>query len=231
MIERYTITASREELQQRFGVDVPDFYKPHYNAAPTHLLPVVLQNSAGISFFYWGIPPDWAKNKNVSEKLINIHAETFSERPAMRKVLKKHRCLLPADGFYSWKKVGKKTHIPYRFTMADKTLFSVAGIWEEYEDNENNMLHTFTLITVEANAIVSTVGDRMPAIFDKTQERIWIDPESNEEALLNLLKPCAENKLSLYTVSPRISDVALNVPSLIVATPPADQFGNLTLFD
>lgn len=231
MIERYTITATQEQLQQRFGVDVPEFYKPHYNAAPAHLLPTILQGSGGISFFYWGTPPGWAKNKNVSEKLINIRGESFNERPAMRKVLKKYRCLLPADGFYGWKKVGKKTMIPYRFLLADKSVFSLAGIWEEFEDNEGQVHHTFMIITVEANTLVSTIHDRMPVMFDKAQEGVWMNAESSEEALLALLKPYTESKMSLYTVSPRINDTSLNVPSLIIATPPVDQFGNLTLFD
>lgn len=69
MLERYTITASRDELKQRFSLEVPEFYKPQYNAAPTHLLPVILQNSLGISFFYWGIPPDWAKIKTLVRNL------------------------------------------------------------------------------------------------------------------------------------------------------------------
>jgi putative SOS response-associated peptidase YedK len=231
MIERYTITASHEQVHQRFGVEVPEFYTPHYNAAPTRLLPIILQGSVGVSFFYWGIPPNWAKNKNVSEKLINIRAESFSERPSMRKVLKKHRCILPADGFYSWKKVGKKTLIPYRFTQRDKGMFSIAGIWEEFEDNENETHHTFMLITVEANAMVNAVSERMPAMLDKTQESIWMNSDSSEEELLHVLRPYDESKLSLYTVSPRINDTTVDVPSLIIATPPADQFGNLTLFD
>lgn len=231
MIERYTITATREQLQKRFGVDVSDAYKPFYNAAPTHLLPVVLQGSAGISFFYWGTPPGWAKNKNVSEKLINIRGESFSDRPAMRKVLKKYRCLIPADGFYGWKKVGKKTMIPYRFLLTDKSILSLAGIWEEFEDNEGQVHHTFMVITVAANNTVSSISERMPVMFDKVQETVWMNGESSEEELLALLKPYAENKISLYTVSPRINDTTLNVPSLIIATPPADQFGNLTLFD
>lgn len=231
MIERYTLTATREQVQQRFGVEVPEFYQPQYNAAPTHLLPVILQGSAGVSFFYWGIPPDWAKNKHVSEKLINIRAESLQERPAMRKLLKRARCLVPADGFYAWKKVGKKTQIPHRFIAQDKSIFSFAGIWEEFEDNEGERHHTFMLITTPANALVSGMSERMPVILESKQEQVWMQEDSSEESLLALLKPYAEAKMSLYTVSPRINDSKLNVPSLIIATPPADQFGNLTLFD
>lgn len=231
MIERYTLTANREQLQQRFGVEVHESYKPNFNAAPTHLLPVILLGSQGVSFFYWGIPPEWAKNKNVSEKLINIRAESFTERPAMRKVLKRYRCIIPADGFYGWKKVGKKTMIPHRFTTTDQSLFSIAGIWEEFEDNEGQTNHTFMLITVGANELVSVITERMPAILDKNQEAIWLKEESSEDELMKVLNSYAKEKMSLYTVSPRINDTNINVPSLIIATPPADQFGNLTLFD
>jgi putative SOS response-associated peptidase YedK len=231
MIERYTITATREQLQQRFAIEVPEFYKTHFNAAPTHLLPAILQGSLGVSLFFWGTPPEWAKNKTVSEKLINIRAESFTERPATRKTLKKYRCLIPCDGFYGWKKVGKKTLIPYRFVLAENALFSLAGIWEEFEDTEGATHHTFKLITIESNDLVASVSDRMPVLFEKNQEAVWMNAESTEEQLLELLKPNSEAKLTMYTVSPRINDTNLDVPSLIIPTPPADQFGNLTLFD
>lgn len=231
MIERFTLTSTKEELEQRFAIEVAAFYKPSYNIAPTHLIPVILLGSKGTSFFYWGIPPGWAKNKNVSEKLINIRAESFIERPAMRKMLKKFRCIIPADGFYSWKKLGKKTLIPHRFTLIDSSLFSMAGIWEEFEDNEGQVHHTCMLITLEANTLVKSIDDRMPTILTKQQESIWLNETSSEEELLALLKQVDGSRLSLYTVSPRINDPLLNVASLILPTPPADQHGNLTLFD
>jgi putative SOS response-associated peptidase YedK len=113
MIERYSITTSAKDIRERFSVDVPDYYKPHYNAAPTQLLPVITTGSKGISLFYWGLPPDWAKNKSVSEKVINLKAESLREKPSLRKAMLKKRCIIPADGFYAWKKIGKKTMVPY----------------------------------------------------------------------------------------------------------------------
>jgi putative SOS response-associated peptidase YedK len=226
MIERYTLTTSRELVQQRFGVEVPQAYQPHYNAAPTHLLPVILQGSAGVSFFYWGLPPGWAKNKNVSEKLVNVRVENIVEKASARKALKKFRCLLPADGFYRWKRVGKKTLIPYRYTLPDAGLFSMPALWEEFDDNEGNTHHTFMLLTTEG-----TEQDRTPVVFDKAKEALWMSAETTEEQLIELLTAPANQQLTFYTVSARINDISLNVPSLIMAAPPADQFGNLTLFD
>lgn len=232
MIERYSITASPTKIEQRFGTDVLDTYAPNFNAAPTHLLPVItLASSHGISTFYWGTSPEWAKNKTLSEKIINIRAESILEKPMLKKGMMKNRCLIPADGFYAWRKVGKKTSIPYRLVVTDQDLFSFAGIWEEFEDTDGNELHTFSIITTESNGIVATIHERMPVIFTKENEKIWLDHQSSENDLMKILTAYPPEKMSHYPVSPRINNANTNVPSLIVPTPPADQFGNLTLFD
>lgn len=232
MIDRYSITASSAKLAERFSADVPDFYKPRYNASPTQLLPVIMANAAkGISTFYWGTSPEWAKNKTLSEKIINVRAETIPEKPALMRALMKTRCLVPADGFYSWKKTGKKTFIPYRFIATDQEVFSFAGLWEEYEDTDGNEFHTFSIITTEANSLVRTVQERMPVMLDKKGEAVWLNSESTESDLLNILIAYPADKMNHYSISPRIHDTGFDVPSLIAPAPPADQHGNLTLFD
>src|SRR5262245_2760529 len=133
MIERYSITAPADRVRERFSVDVPAFYRARYNAAPTQLLPVITSTAPqGLSHFYWGTSPEWSKNKTLSEKIINLRNESLDEKPALKRAMMRTRCIVPADGFYAWKKVGKKTSIPYRFTLASQELFSFAGIWEEF---------------------------------------------------------------------------------------------------
>jgi putative SOS response-associated peptidase YedK len=232
MIDRYSLTASAERITERFSAEFPGSFEPNYNAAPTHLLPVITGTSpTGISTFYWGTSPQWGKNKALSEKIINVRCEQFAERTSLRKALMKTRCIIPADGFYAWKKAGKKTMIPYRFIAKDQEVFSMAGLWEEYEDTDGNEYHTFTVITTAANEIVSTIYDRMPAILNKSTEKIWLDGSTSEEELMQLLKSYPSQEMNLYSVSPGIIDSNANVPSLIIPAPPADQFGNLTLFD
>ena len=232
MIDRYSITASIEQIRERFSADVPDFVQPRYNAAPTQLLPVITSNSQqGISTFYWGTSPAWAKNKMLSEKLINVRVEQIDEKVSLQKALKKNRCIVPADGFYAWKKAGKKTMIPYRFVCKDQPLFSFAGFWDEYEDTDGNEFHTFTIITTQANTLVSTVYDRMPVILDRDAEAKWLAKTTSDEELKSLLVPYSAEQITLYSVSPRISDTSTDVASLIIPAPPADQHGNLTLFD
>ncbi|HYF71064.1 MAG TPA: SOS response-associated peptidase [Ohtaekwangia sp.] len=232
MIDRYSITASAEKISERFAVDVPDFFQPKYNAAPTQLLPLITSVSPeGISTFYWGTSPEWSKNKTLSEKIINVRAELIQEKVSLRKSLMKGRCIIPADGFYAWKQAGKKTHIPYRFVTKNQDIFSIAGLWEEYEDTEGNEMHTFTIITTPANELVSSICERMPVILTKETEKIWLNQSSKEDDLMNVLQSYPSTEINLYSVSPRISDSTADVPSLIIPSPPADQHGNLTLFD
>ena len=232
MIERYSITGTVEKIRERFSVDVPDFYKAHYNAAPTQLLPVITSDSPqGFSLFYWGIPPTWAKNKSVSEKIINLKTESLEEKPSLKRAMLKRRCIVPADGFYAWKKVGKKTMIPYRFIFEDKSMFSIAGIWEDFEDEDGDENHTFMILTTPASDFVSTVTDRMPAILTPASEKIWLSNNSDETTLLEQLKTYSGTNLNCYTVSPDINKNTKDLPSMIIPVPPADQHGNLTLFD
>ncbi len=231
MIERFSITTPSTKLSQRFAVDVPDFYKPRYNASPTQLLPVITGSAPqGLSLFYWGRPPKAAGNKALSERIINLKLENLLDRPVLQRTLFKNRCIIPADGFYGWKKIGRKSLVPHRF-VTDQPVFPMAGFWEEFEDEEGNMQHTFTLITTTANELVDAVTDRMPVILTAESEKVWLSPETDDIILLSQLQVYPASKMSTYTISPRILDVRVDAPSLIVPAPPADQHGNLTLFD
>ena len=232
MIDRYSIAASRELVEKRFGVDVPPHFKPRYNCAPTQLLPVITGAARkGISTFYWGMHPSFAKQKTLSERIINQPAEQISERTALKKMLMRHRCIIPADGFFGWKKVGKKTMVPYRFMFSENQLFSIAGIWTEFENEKDEEIHTFTMITIPSSEDVLQVQDRMPLILDVEQERIWLDAEAPEHRLMELLKTYPKEELISYTVSSGIKDIKNNYPSLLRPAPAGDQHGNLTLFD
>jgi putative SOS response-associated peptidase YedK len=229
MIERYSITASAQQLTERFSVEIPEIYKQRYNAAPAQLLPVILLNSRGLSFFYWGESPQWAKNKSFSEKWINVRAEQINDKPVLQKALKKNRCLIPADGFYAWKKAGKKTQIPYRFILKTKEIFSIPGLWEEYDDENGDVFHTFTLITSESKD--NKITERLPVIFNAAKEKIWMDGQSSVEVLASILTISEPENLEHFSVEPRINLLTADDKSLIIPAPPADQFGNLTLFD
>ena len=232
MFDRYSIAATAPQIADHFSVDVPTHYKKFYNAGPTHLLPVITHDdSEGVSFFYWGAIPQWIKNKNISEKLINIRAETIKDKPALRKKMLRFRCIIPIDGFYSWKRIGKKSAVPYRFFHKKKELLAMTGLWEEFEDEQEETHHTFSVITTPSNQQVLPVNERMPLLLNKESRNLWLNKDANENDLLNLLNLDSKVELESYTVSPRISVLSANESTLFLPTAPADQFGNLTLFD
>lgn len=231
MCGRYSLSKSKIELEERFQAEMLPDFQPRYNIAPTQLVPVITsQSPKGFSFFYWGITPDFGKNKPVAQKLINTRAELVNDKISFKSSFEKRRCLIPADGFYEWKKLGKKTKIPYRFTLREDELFAFAGIWEEYETVSGEIQHTFLILTTSPNEIVSEIHDRMPVILNRQMEKKWLDNYTSESELLAMLQPYPSDQMLSYTVSPLVNSVQNDVPSIIRKTSPADQHGNYTLF-
>jgi putative SOS response-associated peptidase YedK len=231
MCGRYSLSKSKIELEERFQAEMLADFKPRYNIAPTQLVPVITSDAPkGFSFFYWGITPDFGQNKPVAQKLINAKAETVHEKISFKNSFQRRRCLIPADGFFEWKRLGKKTKIPYRFTLREEEIFSFAGIWEEYETVTGEIQHTFLILTTSPNEVVADVHDRMPLILSRDSEKKWLDKYSTETDLLGLLKPYPAELMLHYTVSPLVNSVQNDTPGIIRRTSPMDQFGNYTLF-
>lgn len=231
MCGRYSLSKSKIELEERFQAEMLTDFKPRYNIAPTQLVPVITSNSPkGFSFFYWGITPEFGQDRPVAQKLINARSETVHEKISFKKSFISRRCLIPADGFFEWKKLGKRTKIPHRFTLRDEELFSFAGIWEEYETVTGDRQHTFLILTTTPNEVVAEVHDRMPVILNRQEEKIWLNNYSSEKDLLDILHPYPGELMLSYTVSPMVNSVQNDSQQVIRRTSPMDQFGNYTLF-
>jgi putative SOS response-associated peptidase YedK len=232
MIERYTIHAPAAMLREKLAVDVTDAYQPSYNAGPIQLLPVITsEQPRGLSFFYWGLMARWSNNRSISEKSINLPIESAFGRAGFRRQVTTNRCVVPLSGFYVWKKVGKKQAVPYYLQSAQHPLMGMAGIWEEFEDMEGTVSHSFIVLTVPSSGTVRDYGESMPALLDPTQCLNWL--EYNEiHVLESLVKSAANNytALTAHSVSPAFRDLNRNSPALIAPAPTADQFGNYTLF-
>lgn len=231
MCGRYSLNKSKTELEERFQAEMMPDFKPRYNIAPTQLIPVITsQSPKGFSFFYWGITPDFGQNKPVAQKLINARSETVKEKVTFKNSFEKRRCIIPADSFFEWKRLGKKTKIPYRFTLKDEELFAFAGIWEEFETVTGESHHTFLILTTSPNKLVTEVHDRMPVILNKEMEKKWLDSYTSEADLLDMMYPFPAENMVSHTVSPLVNSVQNDTPDIIRRTSPADQYGNYTLF-
>jgi putative SOS response-associated peptidase YedK len=156
----------------------------------------------------WGLVPHWAKDIKIGYKMINARSETILEKPSFRTAFKKRRCLIPADGFYEWKKEGadNKAKQPFHFGMKDDSLFAFAGIWEQWKSPEGTVLETCAILTTTPNELVADVHDRMPVILPPTQYELWLSAEPERVAQLqNLLVPFAADAMKRYPVSSMVN--------------------------
>lgn len=229
--ERYTIAVDKNTIAVRFQLEDAEGYQPRYNAGPTQILPVIIPGSAGLSFFYWGQLPERAKNRSISQKLIYAEAESVATKPTWQEALLSNRCLIPIDGFYDWKRITKKGRVAHRIIFNQDEVRGFGGLWEEFENDDGERVHTFKILTTEANAVVQPMSPRMPLVLSQEAESIWLDKNVELESLLTTLKVYPTADMHAYSVSPKIEDPKLDSALLIKPFAPADQFGNYSLFD
>jgi putative SOS response-associated peptidase YedK len=155
----------------------------------------------------WGLIPSWAKESSGAATMINARSESAGAKPAFREALKSRRCLIPADGFYEWQRVGK-TKQPYCFEVGNAQMFAFAGIWDRWKDPSGNWVKTCSILTTAPNAVTSPVHDRMPVILDPDCYDLWLDPGMQDvTAAAELLKPCGAQLMRRYPISARINHV------------------------
>jgi putative SOS response-associated peptidase YedK len=155
--------------------------------------------------------PHWAKDPKIAYNTINARVETIDTAPSYRQAFKKRRCLIPADGFYEWKKVlGGK--IPYAIQMKDDSPFVFAGLWESWKDPATDKwLHTCTIITGEPNDLVREIHTRMPVILLEDRQGAWLAGEAGKE----ILTPFPANRMKAWAISPRVNSPKNNDPDLL----------------
>ncbi len=213
MCGRYSFAIEDELIKERFGISVRSaIYKARYNCAPSQELAVISNaHPDELRCFRWGLIPFWAKSPSISYKMINAKAETIDERPAYRNAFKKRRCLVPADGFYEWKKNGSK--IPYRIVLKNGDPFAMAGIWEKWVSRDGEIIHSFSIITTEPNELMAPVHDRMPVILLPETEKMWLD-DTSEEVLKGLLKPYPPGLMKAFPVSTLVNSPKNDSPEI-----------------
>ena len=214
----------------RFNIESGGPYNIEYNAAPTKKLPVIANTaSGGLSHFYWGAISKWSNNKSISNRLIVAELSQVASKPSLKNNLVTKRCLVPANGFYMWKKVGKKSKRPYYFSLKKDRIFSFPALWEDYEDMDGKIHHTFKLIISDNMTGLQDYGDKFPLILEPKYEQNWLNNETGIDGWLEMLQPTTGSEgLNFYCVSPMITNISNNFPQLIDPQPSVDQLGNYT---
>jgi putative SOS response-associated peptidase YedK len=231
MCGRFTRTQTIDDIAEAFFAEIVETdLAPSYNVAPTQNIVSLAGNSVKrLTTMRWGLIPSWAKDDSMASKLINARSETVAEKPSFRDSFKKRRCLIIADGFYEWKKVGGGEKIPYYIRLKSKKSFALAGLYDHWEAPEGKVLTTCTIITTEANELMSSLHERMPVILPPEHYDLWLDASvTNKPALLDMLQPYSPDLMEAYTVSRLVNSPANNSPKCIEPEAPAAK-GNLVL--
>jgi putative SOS response-associated peptidase YedK len=229
MCGRYTLTSPGEVVAEVFElVDVPPVL-PRYNLAPTQEAPVVRVAAPGaprtLDLLRWGLVPYWASDPGIGSRMINARAESVADRPAYRESFQRRRCLVPADGFYEWKKlpakgkgkVASKNSQPYLIRRQDRRPFAFAGLWSSWRGpGADRPLETFTILTTDPNDLLRPLHDRMPAILDRRDFAAWLDPANRDAARLrSLLAPISTAGWEAVPVSRAVNSPDHDEPDCI----------------
>ena len=218
MCGRFTLTTELREVAERFCVSpsaTADF-KPRFNIAPSQSVIVIGDDGRrSLQSMQWGLIPHWAKDPALGNRRINARSETLVEKPSFCEALKKRRCLIPADGFYEWRKVGKAKQ-PVRIVLKSRAPFGLAGLWDRWISLEKKEILTCTIITTAANELIQEFHDRMPALLQRDDEARWLDPAQTDPLqLLPLLKPYPSELMEYYPVSRQVNSPRVDEPGNI----------------
>ena len=218
MCGRFSLTSEMGELQGRFEFDGAGLaHAPRYNIAPTQpVLAVTNGEGGGASYMRWGLVPSWAKDASVGNRLINARAETVSERNSFRSAFVRRRCLVLADGFSGWQKVGKAKR-PMRIVMKSGEPFAFAGLWDSWRDPDGEIVRSCTIITTEANELLRPIHNRMPVILPREMESFWLDHDvEDRDALSDVMVPYQSAEMEAYEVSSLVNRPGNDSPEVIV---------------
>jgi len=172
--------------------------EPNYLCLPGSIHPVVINNDGKeIHLMKWGLIPSWAIDPKIGFKNINARSESINIKPSFRRSFMKKRCLVPASGFYEWKKEEGKKSTPYFIRLNAQETFSFAGLYESWINNEGNTILSYTIITTRPNRIVEQIHERMPVIISLNQEDKWLDINTKENELIASLSSYTNDEMRI----------------------------------
>jgi putative SOS response-associated peptidase YedK len=209
MCGRFTLFEPDKILSREFGVSGFPALSPRYNIAPSQPVAAVRAARAGtgreLALLRWGLIPSWSKDPAIGNRLINARAETAREKPSFRNAFRRHRCLIPTNGFYEWQRQERGKQ-PYFVRRRDGRLFAFAGLWDRWESPDRSVIETCTILTTAANAVLAPIHDRMPLILPPAEYARWLDPALlDTDSLASLLVPFPPEEMLALPVSPRVN--------------------------
>jgi putative SOS response-associated peptidase YedK len=209
MCGRFVLVTPGKSLAEHFRLAEEPSLEPRYNIAPTQPVAIIKAKVGSshreLKTVRWGLIPFWAKDAKMGARFINARSETASDKPAFRAAFRMRRCLIPADGFYEWKKL-EKGSAPYLVVLANRAPFAFAGLWESWKSPGGELIESCTILTTDANELIQPIHDRMPAILSPGHYELWIDPDTKTaESLKQVLKPFPSEAMIMFPVSGKVN--------------------------
>lgn len=204
MCGRFTLKQPRRINIINFDESDLPTLPPRYNIAPTQdvLTVVEREKTREARMLQWGLIPFWSKEP---KGIINARVETIAEKASFNESFQKRRCLIFADGFYEWERSGKISQ-PYYFQLKDGEPFAFAGVWDKWRANDR-MITSCAIITTKANELLSTIHTRMPVILPPELYDFWLNEDSREPELKEILMPFPAAEMISHAVSYDVNDV------------------------
>lgn len=235
MCGRFVSSSTPDELAAYFGVDqvaetvLEAEPRPNFNVAPTQDVYGIIEDDGSryLDAFFWGLVPSWAKDAKIGSRMVNARAETLAEKNAFKSSFAKRRCLVPADGFYEWKKLGSgkgATKQPMFMSRPNGEPIAFAGLWSVWRgpDRDQEPMRSLTIVTTKPNQTMSEIHDRMPVVLPESAWARWLDRDEHDvDALAGLLVPAPDELLGVRPVSTQVNNVRNNGPDLL--DPPDEQ--------
>lgn len=237
MCGRFAMTLPPEAMRRLYGYAETPNFPPRYNIAPAQPIAVVIADLDGARHFRlvrWGLIPAWSKDGSTASLLFNARAETAADKPSFRGAMRHRRCLVPADGFYEWRRQGKDRQ-PFFVRRRDRAPLAFAGLWETWMGADGSEIDTGAILTTTPNALMARLHDRMPVILAADDWAAWLDNAGHRPAeVAALLRPFADDALEAVPVSELVNAVRNDDQRLIeplaeplVVEPPAPAQGRL----
>ena len=224
MCGRFSATFSFREIKLRWNLQGDLSFEPRYNIAPSQSVPVIVrtEDRNEAKLMKWGLVPSWAPDPSIGNRMINARAETLLEKPSFRNLVSQRRCLIPADGFYEWRREGNRK-VPVWIHLKKKEPFAFAGLWDAWRNVEfGDVLNTFTIITTDPNTLLRPIHNRMPVIYDEAMGRHWLEHSfgSWSMGLAAALRPWPAEYMEAHDVSPLVNSPENDSPDCIKPLPP-----------
>ncbi|MCP4433530.1 MAG: SOS response-associated peptidase [Gammaproteobacteria bacterium] len=202
MCGRFFLDSNIGEIVEHYNAPPPDIFTARYNIAPT--TPVVARTDRELTFFRWGLVPSWAKDLSIGNRMFNARVETIAEKPSFRQAYRRRRCLIAANGFYEWRSENGVKQ-PYCCHIGQQ-LFSLAGIWEQWQDAEGNHLQSCAVITTEAKGNMRDIHQRMPVYIDPQDYQSWLDCRSEKTDIADELVRQTNPQYQYFAVSTAVNN-------------------------